>query len=354
MANVRWLSHRFYRLVLPILVILVSLACNAPSRITAQNVVMVTATVPGIPTDVPLTPTPSSTPTASLTPTPTNTLTSTPTLTPTLTPTATNTLTPTATNTPLPTSTPTSTPTINPNPPTATPTNTFTPSGPTATPMPGSTVNRFNNPGFEGTWRPVIFNEVNVFSGWEPFYCDQPYTAQKCPAERRGDGNPLDLQMGRPEFKPTDVSNRIHGGKYAQQWFCFFRACRAGVYQTIATTPGEVCEVTAYVQSWSAADEYGTDGKAFTSDTATADDRANSTWFIKVDRSGGTNAFASSVSISSPFGYDTGHYDKYVQIRYSFTASANKATIFFENLRLWPLAHNDNYIDDVAVRCTGG
>jgi hypothetical protein len=218
--------------------------------------------------------------------------------------------------------------------------------------------NRLRNPGFEGLVRPVIFPEVNVFADWEPFYCDEPYTPEKCPAERRDTQSPPrqgyndpDLLMGRPEFKPSDVANRIHSGQTAQQWFCFYRVCRAGVFQTVATSPGETCEVSAWVQTWSASSTIGTDGQNFTSTTATADDRANSTWFIKVDPTGGTYAFAPSILISQPFTYDFGHYDKYIQIRFAFTATSSQATVFFENLRLWPFPHNDSYIDDAAVRC---
>jgi hypothetical protein len=107
-----------------------------------------------------------------------------------------------------------------------------------------------------------------------------------------------------------------------------------------------VCEVGAYVQSWSA------NGTGFLSDLETADQRANSTWFIRVDPTGDTNAFASHVLVSRGFGFADGIYDKYVLITYLFNATSAKATIFFENLRLWPISNNDNYIDDVYVRCT--
>jgi hypothetical protein len=218
--------------------------------------------------------------------------------------------------------------------------------------------NRFENPGFEGEVRGVIFGEVNVFKKWQPFYCDEPYTPAKCPAERIGDGNPAGLVMGRPEYKPTDVSNRVHSGATAQQWFCFFRTCRAGVYQTIATAPGEVCTVRVWVQSWSTndPDAFGYDPSGaltcqYCSDLRTADDRDNSQWRVIVDTSGGTYAFTPGLLASRVFGYNDSIYDRYVQISYTFTARSNQATIFFENLRLWPIAHNDNYIDDAEVTC---
>jgi hypothetical protein len=230
--------------------------------------------------------------------------------------------------------------------------------GQPATPRP-LPVERLSNPGFEGDVRPVIFPEVNVYEDWEPYYCDEPYTPEKCPAERRDTQTPPregfnepGLMMGRPEFKPSGEANRVHGGSTAQQWFCFFRVCRAGVSQVIQTNPGEVCQISAWVMTWSAGEgATGTDGQPFTSWTASDDDRANSTWFIRVDPDGGTFAFTPGLLVSQPFTYDFGHYDRYVEIHHTFTATGNQATIFFENLRLWPFPHNDSYLDDASVVC---
>jgi LysM repeat protein len=275
------------------------------------------------------------------TPVPTSEPTSEPTAEPTVEPTTEPTAEPTAEPTVEPTAEPTSEPTAEPTDDPDIP----TPIVPVVT-VPANLPNRFANPGFEGSVRPVIFGEVNVYEDWEPFYCDEPYTATKCPALRQGSGNPPGLQMGRPEYKPTDIGNRVHSGLTAQQWFCFWRTCDAGVFQTITTTPGATCEAGAYVQSWSA------NGTGFTSDLQTADQRANSTWFIRIDTSGGTNAFANNVLISRGFGYSDGIYDKYVRISYTFTATSNQTTVFFENLRIWPISNNDNYIDDAYLRCT--
>jgi LysM repeat protein len=236
--------------------------------------------------------------------------------------------------------------TVTPSPETVTP-ETVTPTRIVTDPgIPADAPNLLANPGFEGSVRSVDFVEVNVFEGWEPFYCDEPYTPEKCPAPRQGSGNPAGLQMGRPEYKLTDIGNRVHGGQTAQQWFCFFRSCRAGVYQTVTTTPGATCEAGAYVQSWSA------NGTGFTSDLSTQDERDNATWFIRVNLAGDTFAFSDANLISRGFGYADGIYDQYVKISYIFTANSTTTTVFFENLRLWPVANNDNYIDDAYVRCT--
>jgi hypothetical protein len=228
--------------------------------------------------------------------------------------------------------------------------------------VPASAPNRLANPGFEGRVRAVRFGEVNVFESWWPFYCDNITVPGGCPALRIGSGNPPGLMMGRPEYKPTNVGNRVHGGATAQQWFCFFRTCRAGVYQTFDTTPGALCEVGAYVQSWSTGNA---DITGWRSQLTTADDRANSTWQIIVDPNGGTNPFGGGLLTSGTFGYDyepsTGYnrahggqgvYDQYVPISFTFMATGQRATVFFQDTRLWPVPNNDSYIDDAWARCT--
>jgi hypothetical protein len=119
------------------------------------------------------------------------------------------------------------------------------------------------------------------------------------------------------------------------------------VYQTVETTPGATCEAGAYVQSWSSNDQ-----TTFTSQLVSLDDRANSTWTIRVDVNGGLDAFADGVASSRGFGSDDGVYDNYAPISYTFTATTTQATVFFEDLRLWPFMINSNYLDDTYVRCT--
>ena len=296
-------------------------------------------------------PTPVPTPTSTATPTrtPTATPTRTPTSTPTRTPTSTATATPTRTSTPF-TPTATLTPTITLTP---TATNTRDPNAiDTPTPIvqdveiPGNAPNLLGSGSFDGDFRTVVFESVKVVDDWEPFYCAEPYTAAACDALRQGNGNPVGLLMGRPSFKQATSAENVRSGG-AQQWSCNYITCRAGVYQTITTTPGATCEVSVYVRSWS------TNGTDRISDLATSADRENSTWFIRVDKAGGTDAFSqsSSMEISRGFGYLDDIYDNYVQISYIFKATGTQTTIFIDNLRLWPMTRNVNYIDDAAVRC---
>lgn len=260
------------------------------------------------------------------------------------------------------------TPTATPAPPTATvaPTNTPDPNVtatasptplpggiPTPTPIvrtgtvPGDAENLLANPGFEGSTRRVNSSIVNVFEGWEPFYCAQPYTDAPCPAARQGAGNPSNLLMGRPEYNSISTANRVHGGSTAQYWACRYITCRAGVYQTIETNPGDLCEAGAFVQSLS------THSANLVSDLALGSDRENSTWRIKVDLNGGDDAFAegSNMLLSPGFSYNEGVYDRYAFVSYTFTATGPQTTVFFEDFRLWPFMRNISYLDDAYIRC---
>jgi hypothetical protein len=308
----------------------------------------------------PNTSTPTSTSTATATATATATSTGEPTDTSTPTATATSTATSTATITPSPTATATEEESEEETPtPTATatpsPTPTDLPEGiETPTPIvqdaeiPSDAPNLLENPGFEGAVRPVDFDSVRVFDGWEPFYCDQPYTAEKCAALRQGTGNAEGLLMSRPVYKSTDTSYHVHGGTTAQQWSCSYSTCRSGVYQVVETVPGASCEVGAYVQSLS------TNSSGITSDLLTRDDRDNSIWFVRVDLNGGESAFTAgdNLLISRGFGYIDGTYDQFAEISFTFTATGSETTVYFENLRLWPLARNRSYLDDAYVRCS--
>lgn len=216
-----------------------------------------------------------------------------------------------------------------------------------------------HNGDFEGATRPVIFGEVNVFTDWNPFYCDQPYTSLKCAIPIDWNPSPeTNGVMGRPEYKLTDITQpssdfptapiRVFSGKTAQQWFCYFRVCDAGVFQTVETVPGKSYLIVFHGMTWSSASAHGSDGRPFTSDTLTADQRSNSIWYVKVDLHGGDNAYTENL-IGVSYDYSFGHYDKYAEMRYVFTATDTQTTVFFGNLRHYAIEHNDSYIDAVRI-----
>jgi len=275
---------------------------------------------------------------------------------------------PPATALPPDTETPPPAPTSTPSPP---PTATLAPTAtatalpaptdtPTAPPVPQveEIAIPIVNPGFEGAYYADTFGNIFVATGWRSWYCADPYTAG-CPATPWCDVgqtvgcNPVGTAMGRPEYNPqlaAQYPNRVHGGSAAQHWFCFSRACWAGVYQPVTIPPGwSVCTVEAYVQSWS----NNTTNTTYTSDLGTQDARRNSTWTIAVDFAGGANAFANGVQVGHGYGYDWDIYDNWAWIGYTFDvpSGGGPLTIFIGDRRLWPFKHNDSYIDDVRMTC---
>jgi hypothetical protein len=245
---------------------------------------------------------------------------------------------------------------------------------PSSTPVPAG-LNLFSNPGFEGnatifTWPGGLrLAEVAIVQSWKPAFADFPYTAGPALALFQGTKNPNGLRMGRPEMRETKISNRIHAGSGAQYWFCQFRACDAGVYQTVQTQPGSVCTVSVWVQSWSRVEfEDGIPAEVnFKSQFPNDDAYSNSLWRIVVNPLGGANMFASDDVHSPWYGLpktitlingeqiaNADHYDKYVQLQYTFISKGVQATIFFENLRLFPFRYNDSMVDDAAVICSTG
>lgn len=206
--------------------------------------------------------------------------------------------------------------------------------------IPSSAPNRITNGSFDGATRNIFYDTVKVVTGWEPFYCAAPYVSSGCISpEGSSDSNG---SMGRPVYGVTSQSGSSKSGQ-AQYWSCNSDTCRAGIFQTIATTPGATCRAGAFVKSWSAP-----------SGSLASTARYNSYWFIRVDTSGGTAAFATSPALllSRAFDIEDGHYDQFIEISYTFQAIGTRTTVFFENLRREPQANNFSYIDSAYVVCS--
>lgn len=218
--------------------------------------------------------------------------------------------------------------------------------------------NLIQNPGFEGAY--VLRNGGPVAEQWLNFYCDPPYTPNKCLAPRQE--NQPGLEMGLAEWKPSKVTSRVHSGDYAQQWFGAARVVDGGILQTVDTPAGSDCIFGAWVQTWSANGEQGrvywngytgrweVSADYYSSDVATEDDRANSVFMLGYAAGENVYAYGPGVNWVS-FGYDSGHYDHYVYVSTPFEATSARTTIYIRNTRLWPIGHNDSYVDDVVVRC---
>jgi len=308
--------------------------------------------------EIPEWPFPTETPTEIVTVSPIETPTEMVTVLPSVSPSPTEIPTETATALPSPSALPSLTATPLPSP-TVTPITTT----PTAIPVIEIIELSFVNPGFEGLYHNRIigeqsYNTMQMADGWEPIACDEPFVVggcpapMPCPAGQTTSCNPAGARMGLPEWKPAIgqyYPTRVYAGERAQQWFCYSRTCLAGIYQTVIVPPGyDHCTVGARVQSWSQ-----NAATVYTSQLATADDRQNSSWRILVDYSGGANPFAPGTLASREFGYSDWIYDQWASIEFSFDVgrAGGPHTIFFMDRRLWPLTHNDSYIDNVWGLC---
>jgi hypothetical protein len=253
------------------------------------------------------------------------------------------------TNTPLPTNTapPTNTAAAQ---PTATevrvtPTQIIATSVPTIAVTSAPTRNLFKNGEFEFPFAFVNFLHPDGYfhivpEFWQAWYCDG------CDALAQGQGNPDDLLMGRPEYKPAAAAQGPFGrdwysGRNGVTWFCFSRVCQGGLQQTITVPAGSYCELTAMYKSWSNNDDVeGSDG-----------DYHNSQWHVRIALYGNTD-WENTIDQVRSEKFEPS-YDTWSKMEFSFQVPKDSArvTIYFENLRKWPVGNNDNYLDQAVLRC---
>ena len=219
--------------------------------------------------------------------------------------------------------------------------------------IPATLPNRLPNPGMEEFTTVQVCGEGKceshiVPTGYEPYYCDEHYMPEPCDALRIGTGNPVGLKMHRPEYKIAKASEnpeRVHSGDFAAQWFHFSRVGKSGLYVTVGTEPGEICEVGGWRQAWN---NYKGD---IQSENQTQDDRDNIMHRIKVNLDGKTGAYLEENLSSRWYGYDDFPYDTWGLVSYQFTANSARTTVFFESIVLFPVTNNDVYLDSVYMRC---
>jgi len=168
---------------------------------------------------------------------------------------------------------------------------------------------------------------------------------------------------------------RIHSGESAFCGFTYGRIGDWGLMRRQSAIIGHKVTASVYVHAWSSLDsddprqstgagkaayfataqdsEFGDDdGDGFidrvhvTGDTNT-DARANATFWIGIDPTGGKDPRADTVVWS--LGYHV--YNQYAQISVSATAQAEKVSVFIRFVTLWQFKHNDAYIDHYEFTC---
>ncbi len=214
--------------------------------------------------------------------------------------------------------------------------------------------NLLTNPGFESPYvkqccqtdltiylpnSPI--GEVQVAQGWSgwwrqpdsspnyPSRCDLPTSQWVCKI------------WHRPEWREAaPYANRIHTGLNAQKYFTFWSVHEAGMYQRVTgLTPGTKLQFSAYMSAWSTVQ----------GENLVSAGQQSMTLKVGIDPYGGTDPFSSNIVWSQP----GDSYDTFAQFTVQATAGANAVTVFTYSQPVYPLQHNDVYVDDAALVTLG-
>jgi hypothetical protein len=248
------------------------------------------------------------------------------------------------TPTPLPTLEPTpvpATPTLSQALIVVTPTNTQAPivvptrrPTPTDTPEAGSVSvaeascpaggqNLLVNPSFEQPFNFQAGQEILVAQGWTAWWL------------QGSDAN------FRPEFKPTDLSSRVHSGSSAQQYFKTFGQYLAGMRQFVdnaAITPGARVQFSAWGMGWSCIQ--GADCSQ-----GISQDPADMLMRVGIDTTGNTDPNAGTVKWSDYFN----PIDQYQIQCVEAVAESSQIVVFTWSSPDQPRLNQDTYWDDGAL-----
>lgn len=189
------------------------------------------------------------------------------------------------------------------------------------------TINLLLNPGFEEEFSQRGAGEVQVATGWFPWWVQ---------------GTPDQTEVGylrRPEYKPELGRlfgyRRIHGGDYAQKFFTTYSTHVGGFYQQVAVPRGYRVTFSIWVQVWSSSgnnpDEVIDDGDYKVS--------------VGIDPTGGVDGSATGVVWSPQMRAD----NQWVQLEVTAVAQASTVTVFARSAPLYRVKHNDSYWDDASV-----
>jgi LysM repeat protein len=187
-------------------------------------------------------------------------------------------------------------------------------------------------------------DEVQVAKGWYGWWLQpdsHPAFPSQCPAS-----NPACVIWHRPEWREANcgnadcLANRVRSGTNAQKYFTFYSVHDSGMYQTVGgLTAGQRVRFGVYMQGWSTHADYGPSGG-----------QQSMGMRIGIDPTGGTNPYSANV-IWTPV---SDVYDKWGYYSLEATAQGSAVTVFTRSTPVYPLQHNDIYVDDASLVVVGG
>lgn len=219
-----------------------------------------------------------------------------------------------------------------------------------AEPTPNVPGNLLVNPGFESPYGKQCcqtdlsiylpntpIDEVQTAQGWfgwwrqpdsspnYPSRCDLPSSERICKI------------WHRPEWREAaPYANRIRTGTNAQKYFTFWSVHEAGMYQRVTgIKPGAKLQFSAYMSAWS----------TVIGESLISSGQQTMNLKVGIDPFGGTDPFSPNIVWSAP----GDSYDTFAQFTVQATAAANAVTVFTYSQPVYPLQHNDVYVDDAAL-----
>ncbi len=181
--------------------------------------------------------------------------------------------------------------------------------------------NLLTNPSFEGgTYDQVADGVTHVPNGWVAWWS----TAGG---------------LYKPAYEIEQHPPHVRDGSSAARYYTAYTNHDAGLYQQVNVTAGTTYRFVAWGFIWST-------NEPVVDTPSTADSNLR----IGIDPKGGTDPFASSV-IWSPA---VSARDTYQKFTVEAKAEGNKITVFLRNTTLWPMARNDAFWDDTALRAVSG
>lgn len=220
-------------------------------------------------------------------------------------------------------------------------------------PTPSVAGNLLTNPGFESPFTKqcchtesnfppnTLIDEVQVPQGWYGWW-REPDSAPQYPA--RCDiqyAPPNCIAFHRPEWREAGLyPDRVRTGLNAQKYFTFWSIHEAGMYQRVTSVKaGQKLRFTVYMMAWS------TD-KA---EVPVSSGQQTMNLKVGIDPYGGTDPFSPNIVWSKA----GDSYDVYGQFSVEAVAQKNAVTVFTYSRPIYPIQHNDVYVDDAALVVAG-
>jgi hypothetical protein len=201
------------------------------------------------------------------------------------------------------------------------------------------------DPGFPPN---MPIDEVQVPDGWLAWWTEPrlPDLPPRCDYQGAA---PNCMAFHRPEFRDAAAggggfaafANRIRSGRNAQKYFTFYSNHEAGMYQRVTNgiRPGQRVHFSIYLQAWSTHE----------AESLFSAGQQSMNLKVGIDPFGGTDPFSANIVWSKV----DDAYDAYKQFSVEAVAQSNAVTVFTYSRPVYPLQHNDVYVDDGVLVVVG-